>query len=366
MMRFHVTGTDVRISPILKERLARRREPDTQPASSRSGLESPTRVLVVDDEAAIRDSLRELLRREFEVVTAGSAAEALELLEEEAPALVLSDQRMPGTTGSQLLARVFQVAPEVTRILITGYADLGAVIEAVNDGRIFYYVTKPWEADQLLAIVRRGAERNRLLVENRRLLDELRRANRELEERVRRRTEDLEQRNRDLEEARQRVEELLRVDPLTGVANRRRLEEALDAEIEEGGRYAAPFSVIMVDLDHFKQVNDRYGHVVGDVTLQQAAHALATHVRRVDLVGRFGGEEFLIVSPHTGVADAGRLAERLRAVLEVQEMPFAGRITASFGVAEWRAGESRAELVGRADAALYRAKEKGRNRVVVS
>lgn len=323
-------------------------------------------ILVVDDEPAIRESLRELLRREFEVVTAGSAQEALELLNQVSPALVLSDQRMPGITGSQLLAQIVQVAPEVTRVLITGYADLNAVIEAVNDGRIFYYVTKPWEADQLLAIIRRGVERHRLLVENRQLLEELRRANRELEERVRQRTDELERRNRELEETRRRVEELLRIDALTGVANRLRLEEALDAEIEEAARYPSEFSVMMVDLDHFKRVNDSYGHVVGDVTLQQAAHVFAENVRRVDLVGRFGGEEFLILSPRTGAEAAGRLAERLRTILEAHEMPFAGGITASFGVAAWAPGDTRQGLIERADGALYRAKAEGRNRVVVA
>jgi diguanylate cyclase (GGDEF)-like protein len=235
----------------------------------------------------------------------------------------------------------------------------------VNEGRIFYYVTKPWEPEELRAVVRNGLERHRLSRENRLLLERLRAANTELEEKVRLRTEEIEARNEELAWAKDRIEELLREDSLTGLANRRRLDEVLELEAAHARRYGTPLSAIMLDLDHFKQVNDEFGHPAGDAVLKAAAAVFAEGVRATDLAGRWGGEEFLIVLPHVRKSDAAVLAERLRGGLERAELPAIGRpMTASFGVAEWRhGGDSEAELVARADAAMYVAKRRGRNRV---
>ena len=138
-------------------------------------------VLVVDDEPEITRSVAELLERDYQVLTACSADEALRLLDERPVTVVLTDQRMPGGTGSELLARSLDIAPETTRILFTGYSDISAVIEAVNEGHVYRYVTKPWRPDELRAVVSQGLERYRLLAENRRLLEDLTRANLDLE-----------------------------------------------------------------------------------------------------------------------------------------------------------------------------------------
>ncbi len=161
-----------------------------------------------------------------------------------------------------------------------------------------------------------------------------------------------------------------RYDALTGLLNRRAFEEALDAEVQRSRRLGEPFSVLMLDADHFKDINDREGHAAGDRALQHLGTLLAAHMRDIDRVGRYGGEEFVVLLPGTGRHDAQVTAERLRekvAGLPPRWQDRALPLTVSIGVSEWRAeGDDVAALLARADAALYRAKESGRNRVAVA
>ncbi len=152
-------------------------------------------------------------------------------------------------------------------------------------------------------------------------------------------------------------------DPLTGLPNRLALDRVLEDEAARGQRHGRTFSVIIGDIDHFKRINDIHGHAVGDTALREAAATLAASVRGTDTAGRFGGEEFLVVCPETDAAGAEILAENLRAGVEERIYAKGERLTMSFGVAESRPGESPSRLVARADAALYRAKALGRNRV---
>lgn len=152
-------------------------------------------------------------------------------------------------------------------------------------------------------------------------------------------------------------------DALTGIANRAGTDEILDSELRRAVREKTPLAVIMFDIDHFKVINDTYGHPAGDAVLVALTGLVAGLVRTDDTLGRYGGEEFLIVTPHADLGEAGRLAERLRAAVETHLFPAAGRVTCSFGLAEARSGEAAATLVSRADEALYRAKTSGRNRV---
>jgi diguanylate cyclase (GGDEF)-like protein len=163
----------------------------------------------------------------------------------------------------------------------------------------------------------------------------------------------------------QQIAALATRDALTGLSNRRQIDLDLEVAVEQARRQGSPLCVAVVDVDHFKAVNDRYGHSVGDEVLTRVAACLAGSVRAGDHVGRFGGEEFLLVLPTT-LALARPLVERLRARLEaLPALPAGGQpVTASFGLAAWRGDESAADLVRRADQALYRAKDAGRNRVV--
>lgn len=150
----------------------------------------------------------------------------------------------------------------------------------------------------------------------------------------------------------------VRTDPLTGVNNRRGLDDSLSAQFALMTRYNAIFSVVIFDIDHFKQVNDQQGHLFGDRVLQELARLFDETVRETDMVARYGGEEFVIVMPHTDIAGACVFAERLRARVESQLA-----ITVSGGVAAAQEGDTQETLVARADTALYSAKTAGRNRV---
>nr|WP_231126784.1 sensor domain-containing diguanylate cyclase [Motilibacter aurantiacus] len=163
----------------------------------------------------------------------------------------------------------------------------------------------------------------------------------------------------------ERVTALATTDALTGVANRRSFDEALERELSRSSRSGAPLSLALLDIDFFKRLNDTYGHQTGDVALQRVAAAVAQAVRGEDIVARYGGEEFALVMPGTALADAAAVAERVRAA--VQDIAVEPRVTVSVGVAAHpQAGQEPAGLVAAADAALYASKEAGRNRVTVS
>jgi diguanylate cyclase (GGDEF)-like protein/PAS domain S-box-containing protein len=170
-----------------------------------------------------------------------------------------------------------------------------------------------------------------------------------------------------LRESEAAVRALSLTDPLTGLANRRRLDEAIRTEIHRAQRYGGHLSVVITDLDHFKRVNDEHGHQVGDSVLHEFAHLIRAHCRDTDLVARFGGEEFVILMPEVGIAEAQACAERMRATLAHRSIPpLTNPITASFGVAEFMPGEGEGSLLRRADRALYRGKAAGRNCVVLA
>jgi len=152
-------------------------------------------------------------------------------------------------------------------------------------------------------------------------------------------------------------------DRLTGIFNRMKLDEALAAEIQRCRRYDQALAVVLIDIDHFKRINDTYGHQAGDRALIDIARLMREGSRETDIVGRWGGEEFMVVLPHTDLGGAGRLAEKLRTAIAAHEFPGVGQQTASFGVAAYRIDDQPNDLVARADSALYEAKRNGRNQV---
>jgi diguanylate cyclase (GGDEF)-like protein len=160
-----------------------------------------------------------------------------------------------------------------------------------------------------------------------------------------------------------KLEKLSITDRLTGLYNRLKLDAVLESEVARAPRSGQPFSVILIDIDHFKQVNDQHGHQTGDQVLVAVAEILRTGTRAIDFVGRWGGEEFLIVCPHTDTAGAIRLAETLRQTIQDHRFPVVTQKTASFGVASFRQDDTVKEIVARADTALYAAKAAGRNKV---
>lgn len=167
----------------------------------------------------------------------------------------------------------------------------------------------------------------------------------------------------ELELANQSIMKLSVTDQLTGLNNRRKLDEELNEIVGFAVRYQQPFSVILMDIDHFKQVNDTHGHLVGDDVLKHMADILRVSVRDTDVLGRWGGEEFLLILPNTDLEQALRTAEKLRQTVEQAQFPVVGHKTGSLGVAAYGVGDTLTTLLDRADQALYEAKHGGRNRV---
>lgn len=173
--------------------------------------------------------------------------------------------------------------------------------------------------------------------------------------------------NAELQQQKEMAEALARTDALTGLANRRAFEEAAHQALQRARRYRTPLALIITDIDHFKMINDTYGHHFGDVVLRDFAATLSASVRNVDLVGRWGGEEFVVLAPDTHHEEALQAAERMRLAIAGTPTRLAGHAcgyTASFGVASLQMGAPTLEaLLANADKALYRAKHNGRNRV---
>ncbi|MGM0633925.1 MAG: sensor domain-containing diguanylate cyclase [Pseudomonadota bacterium] len=165
--------------------------------------------------------------------------------------------------------------------------------------------------------------------------------------------------------AEERILEMARTDGLTGITNRQEFNRLLEREIERAARYQTPLSLIMYDLDHFKRVNDRFGHDAGDDVLTTVAGVVTDNIRAIDFHGRWGGEEFMVLLPQIGLDAARETAEKLRQVIAGHHFDRVGDITASFGVAELSPREGSRLLAQRVDEALYRAKDRGRNRVEV-
>lgn len=172
-----------------------------------------------------------------------------------------------------------------------------------------------------------------------------------------------------LETAYKRIEELAEVDELTGALNRRSIMKLLDDEFAHCRQSGGAFSVALIDLDHFKQINDRFGHLTGDEVLRTFAISIFANIRAIDKFGRFGGEEFLLLLPETSHDSAARMLDRLRAIVETLDWSAFSdglTVTISAGVATLRPGETSESLLARTDIALYAAKERGRNRIAAA
>ena len=324
-------------------------------------------ILCVDDDSTVLNALRTVMAANFgqhlQVEFAEGGEEALEIdaeLREQGRELsvVISDFMMPGLRGDELLVRLQERSPRTIKILLTGQSDLSGVKRSINEANLYRFLEKPFLNDDIVLTVRaaiRAYQQERDLIEqNEKLLQ----MNADLEALVTMRTQELVEKN-------QQLEILSVTDKLTGLFNRRKLDEAIEKELELSARYGVELALILVDIDHFKHVNDSYGHAAGDMVLAGVADVLRTCTRDTDAIGRLGGEEFVVLCRRSSRDGAIAAAENLRIAIAGHAFPGAGPLTASFGVAAYRNGDSRDSLLERADAALYSAKRNGRNRVEV-
>ncbi len=308
--------------------------------------EDSARILIVDDHEDNVELLKARLDAwGFRTDTACDGVEALQKVENTPPDLILLDVMMPKIDGMEVARRVkanqnLPFIPIIMQTALNATENKVGGIEAGADD----YITKPIDFAELKA----------------RLKSMLR---------IKGLQEELEERERQLLEANERLRHMSQTDSLTGLDNRRSLEERIEEMFEHAKRLNEPFACVMCDLDRFKSVNDTHGHQAGDAVLKQFAKILRHEVREIDRAGRYGGEEFMLLLPGT-VLDAGvTFAERVRKHVEAHTFTFDGtsiRRTASFGVSAWphpRIANCDG-LVRAADDALYVAKETGRNRVV--
>ena len=297
------------------------------------------KILIADDSIVSRHLLEATLRKwGYEVLVACDGEEALAILQrDDSPALAILDWMMPGMTGLEVCRRVRQRArePYTYILLLTSKSQKEDLIEGMEAGADDY-ITKPFDQHELQVRLRAGT----------RLVDL----------------------QAELLSAREALREQATRDSLTRIWNRRSIFDILCRELSRSQREGKPVGVVMVDLDHFKSINDNYGHFAGDAVLCEAARRMQNEIRQYDAIGRYGGEEFLILLYGCDEATSLTQAERLRKQLAAVQMDLQDTrltITASFGVTTALPNQPSTpeELIHKADEALYLAKRRGRNRV---
>jgi diguanylate cyclase (GGDEF)-like protein len=324
-------------------------------------------LLVVDDEPYLLAPLKALLDNDFIVLTTNSVLDAQAILQSRPIDILLTDQRIPRHTGVQLLEWAKDHSPQTIRLLMTGYSELEDAVDAINRGHVYYYLLKPWRTQDLLQILRNAADKFRLERQREQVLLQLQELNRELERRVTARTKELEETNLLLDQRNRELARLALTDPLTGLFNRRAMEDLSRFELRRHSRYKSPLALGFIDVDHFKLVNTRYLLTGGDEVLKGLGQVLLGCVRGTDSVGRVGGEEFLVLARDSGTEGATILAERIRATVQQTPISYAGHeipISVSVGFAVVEAGKAGTyeQLTELAASALAQAKMNGRNR----
>ncbi len=295
------------------------------------------KILVADDSRIYRSLVENVLAREgHTVIFAENGREALEAIVNHQPSLLITDWEMPDLTGPELCRKIRQGHERYIHIiLLTSNTAKDQIIEGLAAGADDY-LTKPFHPGELLARVavgRRVAELHRQIHAKNLLL-----------------------------------EQLAQTDSLTGLPNRRAVQEWTKRELSGAARHGFSFWLAMADLDHFKNINDCYGHEAGDQVLKGFARILKENTRSSNICGRIGGEEFVIALSHADRTGVETAVERIRSQLEAAEFLFDGivvKATVSFGITGFRGTNAQSfdELLRNADEALYRAKRRGRNRL---
>jgi len=297
------------------------------------------KLLVIDDDFEFVTMMQLMLSLHgFNIDIAYSGEEGLRKIQGNSYDVVLLDVMMPGMSGFEVCKEIRKIkeSTQLPVILLTAKGEKDDIIEGINAGANDY-ITKPFESEILIAKIN-------ALVKLKELQDELEKKNKLLEN-------------------------LAITDGLTGVYNYRFFYQKLKEEFERAKRYETPLACIMMDLDFFKNINDKYGHMVGDTVLIELATKITENIRKNDVFARYGGEEFVLLLPHTSENGAYNEAERIRKAVEnfhfshVEE----GEVKISLGISNYPADyiNTPDDLLKCADTALYKAKKSGRNRTVI-
>jgi diguanylate cyclase (GGDEF)-like protein len=332
-------------------------------------------LLLVDDNLEHLGLMYEMLKMEgrYQLFKASSGEEALRLLAAEQIQIVLLDVLMPGMDGFEVCRQIrqrYSLAP-IQVVMISGLEQRGDLEQLLEYGADDF-ISKPITPLELSARVRAAVIRLQDQTQylagqgaatgdgHRGRISSLLAENREL----RREYQKVRRINQDLEKSCQELEMLASLDPLSGLLNRRTLFQRIDIEIERSLRLALPLTGIMIDIDHFKRVNDNFGHPCGDMVIREIGARLTRTLRKYDYAGRYGGEEFFVLFSNTTSEVARSIAERFRK--DVEDAGFSWesetlKLTVSIGISQYIPGETPDRWISRADAAMYRAKQRGRN-----
>ena len=295
---------------------------------------SKVQILIVDDDVAVRNTMNEYISTAgYQSDAVSCAEEALEILENKSYHVVITDILLPAMGGLEL-TKIIKKDRDSDVIVMTGYSDDYSYEEAINIGASDF-VIKPVRLEELLLRLKRVLKERDLTKERIRMMEKL--------------------------------QKLAVTDGLTKLYNSRSFYTQLETEVDRFNRYKHPLALLLLDLDHFKDYNDTYGHLVGDKVLVRFSQIIKSCLRANDTAYRYGGEEFTVILPETGGEEAGLVAQRIRAALENERFaPINGKevkITISIGVTEYQPKEELSSFIQRADRAMYRSKQKGRNLV---
>ncbi|HNW28220.1 MAG TPA: diguanylate cyclase [Spirochaetota bacterium] len=308
------------------------------------------KILIADDEPSNVRILGELLKNDYEIFIAGDGGEALDLAARILPDLIILDVMMPGIDGYDV-CRELKSRKEtegIPVIFVTARKKAEDIVRGFEVGGRDY-IQKPFYPQELHARVQTHIE---LKSAQERLADD---------------AAMFEEMNRKLASALEQMEIMARIDPLTGLANRRHLLERLEEETARANRTGRPLSIAMADIDNFKSINDTHGHECGDIVLQGVAQAIKECIRKEDMVARWGGEEFLLFFVETPPGDARLTAERIREKISGLTINYKGKpitLTVTIGVANYDHAMDGDANIRRADDAMYRGKRLSKNCVV--
>ncbi len=290
-------------------------------------------ILLIEDDAGDAFLIEEMVEQQrcrARIVTVARLSEGIDYLQSNECDVVLLDMNLPDSTGLSTMTRLLEVAPATPTIVLTGLSDESFGIEAVKAGAQDYLVKGDTDGRILKRSMFYAIERKKLEIS--------------------------------LKQTKDLFERQARIDHLTGIYNRLMFSELLEAEMQRARRHGSELSLIMFDLDHFKRINDTFSHNTGDHVLKEIAQLVSDNIRAHDIFTRWGGEEFMVLVPRTDRRQAVTMAEKLRLLCKAHDFGNGLRVTASFGVTQFRPGDNAESFTARSDEALYMAKSNGRDR----